>query len=116
VQTECRNLVMEVFVDWYTTSIQGSFFGVRIHFLASEGGFLHKYTNQSQSLRILQPEKRTLLPSITCTQDVQANSQQNILSSIFFLSFLPFYFLFLNLFLKSLLSCHYCGVCIIITF
>jgi hypothetical protein len=40
---------------------QGSFFGVRIRFLASEGGSLHKYTNQSQSLRILQPEKRTLL-------------------------------------------------------
>jgi hypothetical protein len=39
---------------------QGSFFGVRIRFLASEGGSLHKYTNQSQSLRILQPEKRTL--------------------------------------------------------
>jgi hypothetical protein len=40
---------------------QGSFFGIRIHFLASEGGSLHKYTNQSQSLRILQPEKRTRL-------------------------------------------------------
>jgi hypothetical protein len=49
---------------------QGSFFGVRIRFLASEGGSLHKYTNQSQSLHkytnqsqslhILQPEKRTL--------------------------------------------------------
>jgi hypothetical protein len=42
-------------------AFQGSFFGVRIRFLASEGGSLHKYTNQSQSLRILQPEKRTLL-------------------------------------------------------
>jgi hypothetical protein len=38
---------------------QGSFFGVRICFLASEGGSLHKYTNQSQFLHILQPEKRT---------------------------------------------------------
>jgi hypothetical protein len=45
----------------YPTRIyQGSFFGVRIRFLASEGASLHKYTNQSQSLCILQPEKRTL--------------------------------------------------------
>jgi hypothetical protein len=43
---------------------QGSFFGVRIRLLASEGGSFHKYTNQSQSLRILQPEKRTLLETI----------------------------------------------------
>jgi hypothetical protein len=41
--------------------MQGSFFGVRIRFLASEGDSLHKYTNQSQSLRILQLEKRTLV-------------------------------------------------------
>jgi hypothetical protein len=40
---------------------QGSFFGVRIRFLASEDGSLHKYTNQSQSLCILQLEKRTLV-------------------------------------------------------
>jgi hypothetical protein len=49
-----RSMGNLVYVD------QGSFFGIRIHFLASEGGSLHKYTNQSQSLRILQPEKRTL--------------------------------------------------------
>jgi hypothetical protein len=57
-------------------SRQGSFFGVRIRFLASEGGSLHKYTNQSQSLRILQPEKRTLTPGRWAEQKHQNSTKQ----------------------------------------
>jgi hypothetical protein len=31
----------------HVPAYQGSFFGVRVPFLASESGSLHKYTNQS---------------------------------------------------------------------
>jgi hypothetical protein len=63
------------------SSYQGSFFGVRIHFLASEGGSLHKYTNQSQSLRILQPEKRTLAP--TWSQWHVVETAQGLMGRVF---------------------------------
>jgi hypothetical protein len=48
----CAKLIFSIekkIILWRTcyNIMQGPFFGVRIRFLASEGGSLHKYTNQS---------------------------------------------------------------------
>jgi hypothetical protein len=60
---ETLDVIVVFFKSFFKSFKQGSFFGVKIRFLASEGGSIHKYTNQSQSLRILQPIKRTLVSS-----------------------------------------------------